>query len=103
VQNKKKTGIIQGFQQTAVFENSLEMIQKFRKRDVRIMQITYNKRNALGAGCLESADSGLTKAGIAAVKEMNHVGVAVDLSHCGYRTTADAIDLSISETLQPGF
>ena len=63
------------------------------------MQITYNKRNALGDGCLESANAGLSKTGITAVERMNKSGVAVDLSHCGYRTTADAIARSSKPVL----
>lgn len=96
---ENKLGIIKGFQQTSAFENRLESIETFRKRDVRIMQLTYNKRNALGDGCLESANAGLTKAGIAAVQQMNHVGVAIDLSHSGYRTTAEAIVTSSKPVL----
>lgn len=61
---ENKVGIVQGFQQTSVFENKLEVIGTFRKRDVRIMQVTYNKRNALGDGCLEPEDAGLSKAGM---------------------------------------
>ena len=66
----------------------------FRNLGVRIMQITYNNRNSFGDGCLEAGNAGLSKAGIAAVKKMNEAGVAVDLSHSGYRTTSEAIAAS---------
>lgn len=70
---ENKVGIIQGFQQTSCFENGPERIDAFRKHGVRIMQITYNKRNALGDGCLEPANAGLTNAGIAAVRRTTWV------------------------------
>jgi membrane dipeptidase len=70
---ENKVGIIQGFQQTSCFENGLERIDAFRKHGVRIMQITYTKRNALGDGCLEPANAGLTNAGIAAVRRTTWV------------------------------
>jgi len=66
---------------------------------VRIMQITYNNRNSFGDGCLEPGNAGLSKAGIAAVKKMNEAGVAVDLSHSGYRTTSEAIAASSKPVL----
>jgi membrane dipeptidase len=86
-----KVGIILGFQQTAFLEESPDRIELFRGLGVRIMQITYNTRNAFGDGCLEPGNAGLSNAGITAVKEMNENGVAVDLSHSGYRTTSEAI------------
>ena len=63
----------------------------FRQLGVRIMQLTYNNRSIFGDGCLEPGNAGLSKAGIAAVKKMNDLGIAVDLSHSGYRTTSEGI------------
>jgi membrane dipeptidase len=91
---ENKVGIIPGFQYTAFLEEAPERIEMFRNLGVRIMQITYNNRNAFGDGCLEPGNAGLSNAGIAAVKKMNEVGVAVDLSHSGYRTTTEAIAAS---------
>jgi hypothetical protein len=71
---ENKVGIIQGFQQTSCSENGPERIDAFRKHGVRIMQITYNKRNVLRDGCLEPANAGLTNAGICRSQE-DHVGV----------------------------
>jgi membrane dipeptidase len=95
----RKLGIIPGFQFTAFFEDPLERIQMFRNLGVRIMQITYNNRNAFGDGCLEPGNAGLSKAGHTAVAKMNEIGVAVDLSHSGYRTVADAIAASSKPVL----
>lgn len=95
----KKLGILLGFQDTAFFENNPERIDLFRKLDVRIMQLTYNNRSAFGDGCLDPANTGLTPAGIAAVHKMNSIGIAVDLSHSGYRTTSEGIANSAKPVL----
>jgi len=62
---------------------------------VRIMQITYNKRSLFGDGCLEPGNAGLSAAGHDLVKKMNELGVVVDLSHSGYRTTSEGIAASL--------
>jgi len=89
-----KIGVIPGFQYTAFFEEDVGRIETFRQLGVRIMQITYNNRNTLGDGCLEPGNAGLSRAGIGVVHKMNDLGIAVDLSHSGYRTTAEAIAIS---------
>lgn len=96
---ENKVGIIPGFQYTAFLENDPERIEMFRNLGVRIMQITYNNRSAFGDGSLEPGNAGLSNAGIAAVKKMNEIGVAVDLSHSGYRTTSEAIAASSKPAL----
>ena len=96
---ENKVGIIRGFQYTAFFEEDTGRIETFRKLGVRIMQITYNNRSAFGDGCLEPGNAGLSKAGIALIKKMNDLGIAVDLSHSGYRTTAEAISASSKPVL----
>lgn len=63
---------------------------------VRILQLTYNERNAFGDGVAEPRDGGLTDAGRRAIAAMNRVGMVLDLSHCGDRTTLEAIELSAS-------
>ena len=88
---ESKIGIMPGFQYPAFLEEKPERIEMFRQFGVRIMQLTYNNRSLFGDGCLEPGNAGLSKAGIAAVKKMNDLGVAVDLSHSGYRTTAEGI------------
>jgi len=95
----RKLGIIPGFQYTTFLEEKPERIETFRKLGVRIMQLTYNNRSAFGDGCLEPGNAGLSNAGIAAVKKMNEIGVAVDLSHSGYRTTSEAITTSSKPVL----
>ena len=94
-----KIGIMPGFQYTAFLEEKPERIATFRRLGVRIMQLTYNNRSTFGDGCLEPGNAGLSKAGIAAVKKMNELGVALDLSHSGYRTTSDGIAQSAKPVL----
>ena len=96
---EKKLGIMPGFQYTAFLEDDPARIVTFRRLGVRIMQLTYNNRSIFGDGCLEPGNAGLSKAGLAAVKTMNEVGVAVDLSHSGYRTTSEAIVASAKPVL----
>jgi len=99
VKQESKIGIIPGFQYTAFLEEDPGRIEMFCKLGVRIMQITYNARSTFGDGCLEPGNAGLSIAGIAAIKKMNEIGVAVDLSHSGYRTTSEAIATSTKPVL----
>ncbi len=96
---ENKIGIMPGFQYTAFLEENPERIGIFCQFGVRIMQLTYNNRSTFGDGCLEPGNAGLSKAGIAAVKKMNDLGVAIDLSHSGFRTTAEGIAESAKPVL----
>ncbi|HUL16383.1 MAG TPA: membrane dipeptidase, partial [Terriglobales bacterium] len=89
-----RLGIMPGFQYTSFLEEDPSRIETFRQLGVRIMQLTYNNRGLFGDGCLEPGNAGLSKAGLDAVRRMNELGVAVDTSHSGYRTTTDAIENS---------
>lgn len=89
-----KVGIIPGFQYTSFLEEDPDRVEVFRELGVRIMQVTYNLRGAWGDGCLEPSDAGLSKAGREIVAKMNVLGIAVDTSHSGNRTTSEAIELS---------
>jgi len=96
---ENKIGIMLGFQYTSFLEENVDRIESFRQLGVRIMQLTYNNRSNFGDGCLEPGNAGLSKAGIAAVKKMNDLGIAVDLSHSGYRTTSEGITQSSKPVL----
>lgn len=89
-----KTGLIMGWQNMRPVEDDLDRLALFHKLGVRVMQITYNYRNFLGDGCLETEDAGLSVMGRDAVRLMNELGIAIDLSHVGDRTALDAIALS---------
>ena len=90
----QRLGLIPGFQTTEMLGADLSRIDLFRNMGVRIIQMTYNVRNLFGDGCLEPGDAGLSTLGKEAVRRMNALGIAVDLSHCGTRTTAEAIAVS---------
>ena len=61
---------------------------------MHIIQLTYNNQNLVGSGCYEDEDNGLSYYGREVIKEMNRLGVMVDLSHVGERTSMDAIEVS---------
>ncbi len=90
----RKAGFILGFQGATALGPDLQHLDEFYALGVRIMELTYNIRNLLGDGCLEPANAGLSTMGRRAVERMNAAGVLIDLSHCGQRTTAEAIELS---------
>tara|TARA_B100000524_G_C23532959_1_gene328416 strand:- start:96 stop:740 length:645 start_codon:yes stop_codon:yes gene_type:complete len=58
------------------------------------MQLTYNNQSLLATGCYEKIDSGVTNFGKEAIKEMNRVGIVVDMSHSAEKSTFDAIEFS---------
>ncbi len=72
----------------------LSMVETFYKLGIRHMLISYNLKNRAGDGCLERTDGGLSSFGIQLVEEMNRVGMIVDGTHTGYRTTMDMIETS---------
>lgn len=90
-----RTALVLGFQNTAPVEHDIEMFRAFRELGVCIMQLTYNLQNYIGCGYWEENDSGISsRFGRKAIEEMNAVGILIDLSHCGDRTTREAIDRS---------
>jgi membrane dipeptidase len=89
-----RLGIVLGFQDTTPFEGGLDEIETFLNLGVKVTQLTYNVRNLVGDGCLEPANGGLTRYGRMVVERMNDLGMIVDLSHCGQRTTAEGIEVS---------
>jgi membrane dipeptidase len=72
----------------------LAFVRLFFQLGVRMMHLTYNRRNALGDGCAEPANAGLSDLGRAAIAEMNRVGVIVDVAHSGWRTSLEAAKAS---------
>jgi membrane dipeptidase len=88
-----KIGVIVGFQNSNHFSRRADVESCFAQGQ-RLSQLTYNHRNRLGSGCLAPSDDGLTAFGAEIVGEMNRVGMAIDVSHCGERTTLDAMEAS---------
>ena len=77
-------------QQWVSVEDELRYIRIFFQLGIRMMHVTYNRRNRLGDGCAETANGGLSDFGRAAVSAMNHVGVIVDVAHSGWQTSLEA-------------
>ena len=71
-------------------EEELGSIRLFHQLGIRMMHVTYNRRNLLGDGCAEPANGGLSDLGRAAIAELNRVGVIVDVAHSGWRTSLEA-------------
>jgi membrane dipeptidase len=89
-----RLGIVFGFQDTTMYGENLDRFDVFHDYGVRIVQLTYNRRNLVGDGCLEPGNAGLSRFGRDLVARMNERGVLVDLSHCGQRTTREGIEAS---------
>ncbi len=83
-----------GLQNALPIGDDLGHVEIYYGLGIRLIQLTYNDRNQVGDGCLERANGGLTAFGIDLIEKMNQLGMIVDLSHCGHRTTLEAIDAS---------
>ena len=91
---EKKTAIFFGFQNCSPIEDDINLVEKIHNLGCRFMQLTYNNQSLLATGCYEKIDSGVTNFGREAIKEMNRVGVVIDMSHSAEKSTLDAINLS---------
>lgn len=89
-----RLGLVYGFQDTVAFGADPERVAYFHGLGVRIVQLTYNDRNLVGDGGLEPGNAGLSRLGHAVVERLNDLGMVVDLSHCGARTTTEGIRAS---------
>lgn len=92
VVSEGKIGVVMGLQSSAHFRTTAD-VAAFHALGQRVSQLTYDERGALGSGCRDPR-GGLTPLGVEVVAEMNRVGMAVDLSHCGEHTTLDAMRAS---------
>jgi membrane dipeptidase len=86
-----KIGILIGLQGADHFRTA-EDVDDFHARGQRISQLTYNETDRLGSGFMARPDRGLTAFGREIIQRMGRVGMAVDVSHCGDRTTLDVLD-----------
>lgn len=93
-QEEGKIGIIFGFQNCSPIEDDIRLIEEMYKLGVRIMQLSYNNQSLLATGCYEARDSGITRFGKEAIKEMNRLGMIIDMSHSAELSTLQAIELS---------
>ena len=91
---EKKTAIFFGFQNCSPIEDDINLVEKVHTLGCRFMQLTYNNQSLLATGCYEKIDSGVTNFGREVIKEMNRVGIVVDMSHSAEKSTFDAIEIS---------
>ncbi|HSR12164.1 MAG TPA: membrane dipeptidase [Thermodesulfobacteriota bacterium] len=89
-----KLGIIFGLQNGAALGNDVTNLPILYKLGLRIVQLTYNEVNAIGSGCMEPRDNGLTGFGAQLIQAMNRLGILIDLSHVGWQTSKDAAEAS---------
>lgn len=89
-----RTAIIFGFQNPSPIEDDLGLVEICHSLGVRFMQLSYNNQSLLAAGCYEDDDPGITRMGREVIAEMNRLGMAIDMSHSGERSTLEAIELS---------
>ncbi len=91
---ENKTAIFFGFQNCSPIEDDIKLVEKVHQLGCRFMQLTYNNQSLLATGCYEKVDSGVTNFGREVIREMNSVGLVVDMSHSAEKSTIDAIELS---------
>lgn len=91
-----KLGIIYNFQDTTALETDASRVDVFAALGIRVIQLTYNNRNLVGDGCLESGNAGLSDFGREVVTRINKAKILLDLSHGGQRTVAEGIAASVS-------
>ncbi|MFD2191914.1 dipeptidase [Pistricoccus aurantiacus] len=89
-----KVGIFLGAQNCSPIEDDIDMVAILRDLGLLVMQLTYNNQSLLACGCYEAQDSGITRFGRQVIKEMNRVGMVIDMSHSAERSTLEAIELS---------
>lgn len=88
-----KIGVILS-QQNSTHFRKVEDVDLFYELGQRVSQLTYNSANKLGCGAFEDKDKGMTEFGAEIVQRMNKTGMAVDVSHCGDKTTLEAVEVS---------
>ena len=89
-----RTAVIFGFQNPSPMEDDIGLIEILHRLGGRFMQLTYNNQSLLATGCYEAEDPGVTRMGRQVIKEMNRVGLVVDMSHSADRSTLEAIEIS---------
>jgi microsomal dipeptidase-like Zn-dependent dipeptidase len=102
-----RTAIFYGFQNPSPLEDDVFLVEVLHTLGARFMQLTYNNQSLLATGCYEAVDSGITRMGREVIKEMNRVGLVVDMSHSAERSTLEAMEVSsrpiVITHANPGF
>lgn len=91
---EKKLALGFWFQGSTPLANDINLIETYYTLGIRQILLTYNTRNAIGDGILEKNDAGLSMFGYKVIEEMNRVGMLIDMSHGGIKTSLDVIEAS---------
>ncbi|HYJ04498.1 MAG TPA: membrane dipeptidase [Chthoniobacterales bacterium] len=94
-----RLGLIFAFQGTEPLGEEIGRISMFREMGLRVMQLTHNRRNLVGDGCMEPGNAGLSNYGRQVVERLNAEKLVIDLSHASPRTTREAIQASAAPVL----
>ncbi|MDZ7786633.1 MAG: membrane dipeptidase [Halofilum sp. (in: g-proteobacteria)] len=89
-----RTAIIFGLQNCSPIEDDIDLVALFKRLNVHVMQLSYNNQSLVCAGCFEETDPGITRFGRQVIREMNRVGMVIDMSHSAEFSTLEAIRLS---------
>jgi len=89
-----KVGLILHCQGTAIVEDEIDLLDAYHEAGLRVVQLCYNTKNLVGDGASERTDSGLSYFGLRLVERCNALGLLVDCSHTGHRTSMDAVEAS---------
>jgi membrane dipeptidase len=89
-----RTAIFFGFQNPSPIEDDIGLVEIVHALGARFMQLSYNNQSLLATGCYEAEDPGITRMGRQVIREMNRVGLVVDMSHSADRSTIEAADIS---------
>ncbi len=89
-----RTAIIFGFQNPSPIEDDIGLVEIVHTLGARFMQLSYNNQSLLATGCYEAEDPGITRMGKEVIREMNRVGLVVDMSHSAERSTLEAAEIS---------
>lgn len=90
---QRKIAVIMGIQNAAHFRQ-VEDVKAFYQLGLRCCQLTYNSQNLIGSGSTDRVDGGVSDFGAEIIRTMNEVGMLLDVSHCGDKTTLDAVEIS---------
>lgn len=93
-QAEKRTAVFFGLQNCLPIEDDIGLVEILYTLGIRFMQLSYNNQSLLASGCYEATDSGITRMGREVIAEMNRLGMVIDMSHSGIRSTLEAIELS---------
>ncbi len=89
-----RTAIVFGFQNPSPIEDDIGLVEILHTLGARFMQLTYNNQSLLATGCYEAEDPGVTRMGREVIREMNRVGLVIDMSHSAERSTLEACEIS---------